>query len=541
MSVRRYLHLPFITNGFCKMNHEIVYQKLEKARITLEIGEYDLKMLSQCPPGVFVCNQLIAGFDEWVLLAIMHRRFSDAQIIFPYPFPEPKGIKPFILKPPKKIPGYKLLPPHFAKRIIKPVKEGIPIGLVVDFSDSLLKIPGKNLTRTEVLQQLQKSKLPIIPVHLVAESPVQHPLLRFTLGQLPFMPGPDPIRISIRVGAPILPADTASFTTHRDWAKFLQANIFALETAFKVDPLLFVPAEIPDEQEPLAEPVPPELVIADMNNLTAAHKVAERGQFDVFVAPFSDIPNAMFEIARLRELTFRKIGEGTGRKRDMDAYDIYYLQLIIWDREKQQIAGGYRLGLGDHIFKKFGVNGFYTNSLFKLKRGFYPTLKETIELGRSYVIPDYQRHRLPLFLLWKGLLKFLTAHPQYRYLYGPVSISKHYSEVSKGVIIEFVRRNYFDHALAQFVKPRKAFKMKNKSVDVTILANHLNGEFEKLEHLVEDIEPWHLQVPVLLRQYLKQNAKFIAFNVDPLFSDCLDGLMLLDVQHLPEGTVEMLK
>lgn len=523
------------------MHHELVYQHLEKARITLEIAEYDLKMLSQCPPGVFVCNQLVGGIEEWILLAVMHRRFNDAQIIFPYPFPAPKGIKPFILNPPRKVPGYKLLPPHFAKRIGKPVREGIPIGLVVDFADTLLKIPGKNLTRTEVLAQVEKSKLPVIPVHLVAESPVQHPLLRRTLGQLPFMSGSEPVKISIRIGSPIMPADTASFTSRRDWAKFLQANIFALGTSFKVEPSLFTPAEPSAPQEPLADPVPAELVTADIENLTEDHKVASRGQFDVFVAPFGDIPNAMFEIARLRELTFREVGEGTGRKRDMDEYDIYYLQLIIWDRENKLIAGGYRLGLGDHIFKKFGVNGFYTNSLFKLKRGLFPVLKQAIELGRSYVIPDYQRHRLPLFLLWKGLLKFLIAHPQYRYLYGPVSISKHYSEVSKGVIIEFVRRNYFDHELAQFVKPRKAFKMKNKSVDVTILANHLNGEFEALEHLIEDIEPWHLQVPVLLRQYLKQNARFIAFNVDPLFSDCLDGLMLLDVQNLPEGTVEMLQ
>lgn len=523
------------------MQHESVNQKLEKARVTIAVEEYDLKILSQCPPGVFVCNQLIAGIDEWVLLAIMHRQFNDAQIIFPYPFPAPEGIKPFILKPSKKIPGYKLLPPRFAKRIGKPIKEGIPIGLVVDFSDSLLKVPGKNLTRADVLLQLQKSKLPIIPVHLVADSPVQHPLLRRTLGQLPFLPGPDPVQIKIRIGVPILPGDTADFSSLRDWAKFLQANIFALGTSFKVEPAMFTQSELPVDMEPLADPVPANLVIADIERLTEEHKVAERGQFDVFVAPFTDIPNAMLEIARLRELTFRKVGEGTGRKRDMDEYDIYYLQLIIWDREKKQIAGGYRLGQGDHIFKKFGINGFYTNSLFKLKRGILPTLKQSIELGRSYVIPDYQRHRLPLFLLWKGLLQFLVHHPQYRYLYGPVSISKHYSEVSKGVIIEFVRRNYFDHALAEYVRPRKAFKMKNKSVDVSILADHLKGEFEALEHLIEEIEPWHLQVPVLLRQYLKQNAKFIAFNVDPLFSDCLDGLMLLDIQHLPEGTIEMLK
>jgi hypothetical protein len=148
---------------------------------------------------------------------------------------------------------------------------------------------------------------------------------------------------------------------------------------------------------------------------------------------------------------------------------------------------------------------------------------------------------LPLFLLWKGILHFLLANPQYRYLYGPVSISKDFSEASRSVIVEFVRRFFYDKNLAKMVEPRKPYRVKIKSVDTKLLAQALQGEFEALEAFIETIEPAHFKVPVLFRQYLKQNARFIAFNVDPNFADCLDGLMILDIQHLPASTLEVLQ
>jgi len=217
------------------------------------------------------------------------------------------------------------------------------------------------------------------------------------------------------------------------------------------------------------------------------------------------------------------------------------LQLIIWDREQRQIVGGYRLGQGDVVFRRFGVNGFYTHSLFKMNPSFYPILQTAVELGRSYVVPDYQRHRLPLFLLWKGILHFLLAHPQYRYLYGPVSISKDYSEASKSVIVEFVRRFFYDENLSNMVKPRKPYRTRLKKIDTRLLAEHLHGGFDALEHLVENIESAHFKVPVLFRQYIKLNGRFIAFNVDPNFSNCLDGLMLLDIREIPAGVLEALQ
>lgn len=525
------------------MNTDLLTQaqsKLVKSRVTLDIADFDKKMLSKLPGGaVFVCNQLLPGVDEWVLLALLAEQFDQVRILYPYPTPLSKSLKPHTLRPSRKSLEDRWLRVNFAKRLARRVKKGNVVGLALDFSDNPLSHLGKNLVRTQVLRQLRKSGQPVVPIHLQAQK-MPGGFLRKAIPGLPFHMSSGPVRISVRVGNLITPEDIVILGKNRLWGKFLQAKIFSLGSSFDVRPELFTPQK-QAVQEPVADPVNPAILAAEIKALPPEAKVAERGQFDVLVAPFQLLPHTMFEIGRLRELTFRAAGEGTGKARDMDEHDMYYLQLIIWDREKEQIAGGYRLGLGDQIFQRFGVNGFYTHSLFKMKPGFFPFLQQSVELGRTYVPEAYQKHRLPLFLLWKGILHFLLANPQYRYLLGPVSISKDYSEASKGIIVEFVRRFFFDKKLATLVAPRKAFRPNIRSVDTKLLAENLRGEFDALESLIETIEPSHFKVPVLFRQYLRQNARFIVFNVDPNFSNCLDGLMILDIAQLPASTIEALQ
>ncbi|MFN0213271.1 MAG: GNAT family N-acetyltransferase [Saprospiraceae bacterium] len=525
------------------MNSELLslaQNKLAKSKVTLDLADFDKKTLDKIRSGaVFVCNQHIPGLDEWVLLAVLAEHFKNIRILHPYPIPPQKSLKPFVLLPTRKSLEDRLLRLNFAKRLARRVKKGDVVGLVLDFSDNPLSHLGKNLMRTQILRQIRKSGQKVIPVHLQAER-MPGGLLRRAIPGLPFDLTAGPVRISVRIGTAISAEDITTLGKNRLWTKFLQAKIFSLGSPFDVQPEHFV-GKKPQAQEPIAEPVDPQLIVKEIEALPVENKVAARGEFDVLVAPFAALPNTMFEIGRLREITFRAEGEGTGKARDMDEHDLYYLQLIIWNREKKQIAGGYRLGLGDRIFERFGVNGFYTNSLFKMKRGFFPILQQSVELGRTYVTAEYQKHRLPLFLLWKGILHFLLAHPEYRYLIGPVSISKDYSEASKGIIVEFVRRFFYDQKLAQQVSPRKAFRPNIKSVDTRLLAENLRGEFDALENLIETIEPAHFKVPVLFRQYLRQNAKFIAFNVDPNFSNCLDGLMILDIAQLPASTMEVLQ
>ncbi len=520
----------------------LAFAQLEKAKVTLDVADFDRNLLAKQAKGaVFVCNQLLPGLDEWVLTALLSEYYEHPRILYPYPTPPPKAFQSLVFSPVRNRLTDPLSGVIFAKKLEKAVKSGEAVGISLDFSDNPLSHLGKNLLRTRILKQLRKAEVTIVPLHIDADH-LPGGFLRKAIPGLPFQftANDEPIRICVRVGNAIAEKEIARFERTRQWGKFLQAKIFSLGSPFDVKVEDFTETS-KREPQPLAPPLDPALLEAEIAALKPAHKIAARGQFDVFIAPFAALPNAMFEIGRLRELTFRAVGEGTGKPRDLDEYDIYYLQLVIWDRENKCIVGGYRLGLGDQIFQHFGVNGFYTHSLFKMNAGFFPILQESVELGRSYVVPDYQRHRLPLFLLWKGILFFLLANPQYRYLYGPVSISKDYSDASKGVIVEFIRRYFLDKDLSQLVEPRKPFRAKLKTVDTRLLAEHLPEGFEALDNFIETIEPAHFKVPILFRQYLKLNARFIAFNVDPNFADCLDGLMILDIRNVPENMLEALQ
>jgi len=265
----------------------------------------------------------------------------------------------------------------------------------------------------------------------------------------------------------------------------------------------------------------------------------ERGPFQVFCGGAERIGDLVYEIGRQRERTFQEAGEGTGNEIDIDRYDKHYLNLFIYDKEEHCLVGGYRIGVGSDIYPKFGVRGFYIRSLFKIKRAFHPILNESLELGRSYVTPEYQKSALPLFLLWQGLLKIIQEQEGLRYIIGPVSISKEYPESSRSAIVSFVMRHLWDHENAGYIKAKKPYKIQLDWDKISQIMR-MGNDFTNLEAFLKDMEPAHIRLPVLLKQYAKQNARFLGFNLDPKFNDALDGLMMLDIQNLPKETIEML-
>ncbi len=292
--------------------------------------------------------------------------------------------------------------------------------------------------------------------------------------------------------------------------------------------------------EALIAPIPKVLLQAEITSLSKNCLLFKRGKFEVYLASATLIPNLLKEIGRLRELTFRTVGEGTGKKMDVDQYDQYYQNLFIWNTETQRIIGGYRLGAGATIFENYRVEGFYINSLFNIKKGFFKTLRKSVELGRSYIVPDYQKNHFPLFLLWRGILTFLNQNPNYRYLIGPVSISKTYSDMSKSMIIAFVKRYCYDSKIAQYFEARMPYKPIINEIDIEEKVTQFDGNLKNLETFLESIEQMNIRVPVMLKQYSRQNAKFISFNIDPNFSNALDGLMILDLKNVPEETLALL-
>jgi putative hemolysin len=296
--------------------------------------------------------------------------------------------------------------------------------------------------------------------------------------------------------------------------------------------------DYPKIMEELIAPIEKNFLQAEIAGLPPEAKLTVRGQFEVYLAMADAIPNLLKEIGRLRELTFRSVGEGTGKAMDIDEFDEFYYNLFIWDTEQSKVVGGYRVGPGADIFSQKGINGFYIHSLFEIKPDAHELLEQSVELGRSYIVPEYQRGYLPFFLLWQGILYYLLKNPDYRYLIGPVSISKYYSEISKSMIVAFVKTHFFDETAAGWFRPRTPFDPPLKTINMEGIKG---TNLKDLENFMASIEPGHIKVPVLLKQYTKLNARFIGFNIDPDFSDALDGLMLLDLRNLPSEILSLLQ
>lgn len=279
---------------------------------------------------------------------------------------------------------------------------------------------------------------------------------------------------------------------------------------------------------PLAGPPATRLLRDEIEKLPKDRCLAEHGEFAVYCAKADQAPWLLQEIGRLRELTFRACGEGTGKPCDIDLYDAYYRHLVLWNRRKHEVVGAYRLGLTDEILKRFGKKGLYTQSLFHYKRPLLTALNPGIELGRSFIRAEYQSDYAPLLLLWKGIGRFVAKNPRYRKLFGPVSISSEYRSLSRQLLVDFLRWNRFDFELARYVKPRRPFKNRNPLASPYEDQDNLT-DLGALSDRIAGIEPDGKGVPILVKHYLKLGGKFLGFNVDEKFSNVLDGLILVDL------------
>jgi len=282
--------------------------------------------------------------------------------------------------------------------------------------------------------------------------------------------------------------------------------------------------------EPVAAAGDPAWLAGEVAALPASALLAAHGDLQVWIAGADAIPNILNEIGRLRELTFREVGEGTGRARDLDAFDTHYRHLFLWNAAKREIAGAYRMGLSDELLALAGRDGFYTHTLFRFHPAFLQRLGPSMELGRSFVTPAYQRKPHSLFLLWKGIGHFVARHPRYRTLFGPVSISSDYSMVSRSLMVEFLRQHHSDPTMEEWVTPRNPFRPAARlQHQHAAIAAGLQS-IDEVSSLVAGLEQDGKGVPVLLRQYVGMNAVLLKFNVDRHFCDALDGLVVVDLR-----------
>ncbi|MFB2733818.1 GNAT family N-acyltransferase [Shewanella mangrovisoli] len=253
----------------------------------------------------------------------------------------------------------------------------------------------------------------------------------------------------------------------------------------------------------------------------------------IYLYQHQDSNPIMREIGRLREIAFRAVGEGTGKRRDIDKYDSYYQHLVLWDKEQFEIVGAYRFASGEQVLNRYGDNALYSQSLFQYADGFMPFVKQGLELGRSFVQPKYWGKR-SLDYLWFGIGAFLAKHPEYRYLFGPVSISNQLPGSAREMLVHFYSKEFAPtEQLAVSMSPFGLSKQRKLQLDELYSGEDYPSHFKQLKQMLASMGA---AVPTLYKQYgelCKQDGvKFLAFGIDADFGDCVDGLVLVDTHRL---------
>ena len=523
---------------------------IEALGVTIEINEEDLLKIPKEGPFITISNHPFGGLDGIILIKLLSKIRPDYKVMANFLLRKIVPIKDYFLAVNPFEDRKNISSTSGIKEALRHLEEGKPLGLFPAGEVSSYKADSNNIEDKEwgqsVLKMIKKANVPVIPIYFKGSNSLLfqllgliHPMLRTVKLPSELLNKKNRI-IRMRIGSPISPEIQNSFTDIMQYGKFLRAKTYLLGSSLEVKKFFLKTQKAGKHIEPVAPNVDVEVLKKEVENITEDYLLFTMKNYSVFCAPTLKIPNVLNEIGRLREVTFRAVGEGTNRSIDLDEFDLYYYHLFIWDNEVSRIVGAYRVGKGKDIIDRYGIKGFYINTLFKIRKDMLPVLYESIELGRSFVIEEYQRKPLPLFMLWKGILYFLIKNPEYRYLIGPVTISGKYTTVSKELIMKFIIRNHWDAELAQCVTPRCKYRVETNDPDVDVMVDASGADIAMLDKMIGDIEPSSDKLPILLKKYISLNGRIIGFNIDPKFNMCLDGLLILDLFDVPMNTIESL-
>ena len=524
---------------------------LDEFQIKFEIPEEDLKRLPKDGAYITVSNHPLGGIDGILLLKLMLEREPNFRIIANFLLHRIEPMKPYIM-PVNPFEDHKDAKSSVIgiKETLRHLRDGKPLGMfpageVSTYKDG--KIMVDKPWEEGAIKVIRKAQVPVVPIYFHAKNSRFFYFLSKISDTLRTAKLPSELLtqkdrvIKVRIGKPISVAEQNEHETIEAYSEFLRKKTYMLANAFeKETKLITVPSlKLPKNPKEIVTGANREKMIVEIDTLREkGDRLLESKNYEVFFAEANNIPNVLHEIGRLREITFREVGEGTNESIDIDKFDKHYHHLFLWDSEAKVIAGAYRMGLGSEIFAKYGINGFYLQDLFRFEPELYDMMSKSIEMGRAFIIKDYQQKPMPLFLLWKGIVHTTLRHPEHTFLIGGVSISNQFSDFSKSLMIEFMKSNYYDPYVAQYIHPKKEYKVKLKDADKDFIFNEAEADLVKFDKILDELEPGSLRLPVLIKKYIKQNAKVVAFNVDPLFNNAVDGLMYIRISDIPESTMK---
>ncbi len=531
---------------------EFINSILDNFEIKFEIPEEDLKRIPKTGPFITISNHPLGGIDGILLLKLLLEHRPDFKILANFLLHRIEPMKPYVM-PVNPFEGRKEVKSSIGgfKASLQHLKDGFPLGIfpageVSTYKDGRL-IVDRPWEET-AMKLIQRAKVPVVPIYFHAKnSKLFYGMARISdtlrTAKLPSELLTQKERlVKVRIGNAISVKDQGEYHSLEDFTNFLRTKTYLLANPFQKKKLIdSLPKNLkfPKPPKKIVKPIEGAILQSEIDILNKNDKrLLQSKNYEVYLATAPSIPNILQEIGRLREITFREIGEGTNKAIDLDRFDTYYHHMFLWDTDKKKIAGAYRMGLGSQIYSKYGIDGFYLQELFRFEQELFSMMSKSIEMGRAFIIKEYQMRPMPLFLLWKGIVHTTLRYPEHKYLIGGVSISNKFSEFSKSLMIEFMKSNYYDPYVAQYINPKKKYKVKLKDADKDFVFDASKADLNKFDKIIDEVEPGSLRLPVLIKKYIKQNAKVIAFNVDPLFNNAVDGLMYIRISDLPESTVK---
>lgn len=523
---------------------EFTKEAMKTFRITTDILPEELEYIPKDGPFIVVSNHPFGGWDGIVLYNTVAAYRPEFKILTNFilsmipnlrdcflavnPFSDHKQLR-------SSLPGLKAA----METIGKGGCVGIfPAGEVSTYYRGHRYPADKEWTHT-VMKLVTSCKVPVLPVYFDGSNSKRfhllgriHPVLR-TLSLPRELIRRSGSKVTMRIGRPIPAGEITRWSDPHELGKMLRNRVYAMESNVS---LKQPRQQTSSAQSPLMPPVPSEILQKEMDVLTPLFRASK---YKCFLADAGQIPSMMQEIGRRREESFRQVGEGTGAPIDTDNFDIYYKHLVLWDCEARQLAGAYRLGIGREIYERYGVKGFYTHTLFNYTKEFTDLLPECIELGRSFLSVEYKKEALPLMLLIKGLFYTVLKYKHCKYLFGPASITSWYPPFYRSLLIYGID-GFAKGPHKNMVIPRKPFRYDFLRVDPDILLAGKTASVDAFDKYVQRLSDGRYRIPTLIKKYLKLNAEILAFNVDPEFNYCVDGMIFLDMAAVPRSEIEML-
>ncbi len=533
-----------IYDRFCHLQGlDFVNAVLDDLNIEVVLSDCDIKRIPKSGPFIAIANHPLGGIDGLIMLKILLTYHPYAKVMANYLLKKIQPVSDYIC-PVNPFETRKNIYSSSAgiRLALHHLENGLPLGIFPagEVSARTNKFSGPVTDKpwdVSALKFMKKAKVPVVPIYFHARNSELFYWMadinsNLRTARLPaeFINAKNK-KIVIRIGHPISIAEQTSVQNLQQYGDLLREKVFRLKNSFiklRSNPLeQFLPKR--KKLEILQYQSVSELQNHFVSLACTRALLFESGDYQVYFTDIKAYPAIRIELGRLREMTFRAVGEGSDKSLDLDKYDEYYHHLILWNHKEKEIVGAYRMALGADIYRQYALKGFYISELFHLSGSMHTILSQSIEMGRAFIVKPYQQRPMPLFILWRGIVKVTKLYPEYRYLIGAASISIHYCLYSRSLMVEYLKTNHLDKILAKDVIPKQRFTSILKMEEKELVAKR---DLKSIEGLIEEIEPQGLKIPVLIKKYLLQNAQILGFNVDSAFNHAVDALMYIRIDDI---------